>query len=151
PDLPVFDVASMEQRLHDSLARRRFAMLLLTVFAALALILGAIGIYGVMACSVNQRTHEIGIRMALGAEPRNILKIVIRQAATLTLTGIAFGLGGAFALTRLLSSLLYGVGATDWVTFFLTPFLLGAVALFAAYVPARRAAKVDPMVALRNE
>jgi len=151
PDLPVFDVASMEQRLHDSLARRRFAMLLLTVFAALALILGAIGIYGVMACSVNQRTHEIGIRMALGAEPRNILKIVIRQAATLTLTGIAFGLGSAFALTRLLSSLLYGVGATDWVTFFLTPFLLGAVALFAAYVPARRAAKVDPMVALRNE
>ena len=125
-------------------------MLLLTVFAALALILGAIGIYGVMAYSVNQRTHEIGIRMALGAEPRNILRIVMRQATTLALTGIVFGLGGAFALTRLLSSLLYGVGATDGLTFVLTPLLLGAVALVAAYVPARRAAQVDPMIALRN-
>jgi predicted permease len=151
PELPVFEVASMEQRLYDSLARRRFAMMLLAVFAGVALILGAIGIYGVMAYSVDQRTHEIGIRLALGAQPGNILKVVIRQAATLTLTGIALGLGGAFALTRLLSSLLYGIGVTDRLTFVLTPLLLGAVALFAAYVPARRAAKVDPMIALRHQ
>ena len=140
PELPVFDVTSMEQRLYDSLSRRRFAMLLLGVFAAIALILAAIGIYGVMAYSVNQRTHEIGIRLALGAEPSRILHLVIRQASMLALIGVAIGLGGGFALTRVMSSLLFGISATDRLTFFVAPILLGSIALVASYIPARRAA-----------
>jgi len=151
PEMPVFDLNSMDQRLYDSLARRRFAMLLLGLFAVIALILAAIGIYGVMVYSVNQRTHEIGIRMALGAQRGNILKLVIRQALILASVGTAIGLTGAFALTRIMSSLLYGVSATDPFTFVITPLVLGSTALLAAYVPARRAAKVDPMVALRCE
>ena len=151
PEMPVFDLNSMDQRLYDSLARRRFAMLLLGVFAVIAVILAAIGIYGVMVYSVNQRTHEIGIRMALGAQPANILNLVIRQALILASIGTAIGLGGAFALTRIMSSLLYGVSATDPLTFAVMPLVLGGTALLAAYVPARRAAKVDPMVALRCE
>ncbi len=151
PELPVYDVSTMEQRLYDSLARQRFSMLLLGVFALFAVILAAIGIYGVMAYSVNQRTHEIGIRMALGAQPRNILRLVIRQALILVTVGIAIGLAAAFALTQVMSSLLYGVSTTDALTFALTAFALGAIALFASYIPARRAARVDPMVALRYE
>jgi predicted permease len=151
PELPVFDVKSMEERLHDSLARRRFAMLLLGLFAALALILAAIGIYGVLAYTVNQRTHEIGIRMALGAQPGDILHLVIRQAVILVSIGIVIGLGGAFALTRVLASLLFGVSTTDSLTFTVISLLLGGIALVASYVPARRAARVDPMVALRYE
>ena len=151
PEMPVFDLSSMDERLYDSLARRRFAMLLLGAFAVIALVLAAIGIYGVMVYSVNQRTHEIGIRMALGAQRRNILALVIRQALILASIGTAVGLTGAFALTRIMSSLLYGVSATDPLTFVMTPLVLGGTALLAAYVPARRAAKVDPMVALRCE
>jgi predicted permease len=151
PEMPVFDVGTMDQRLHDSHARRRFLMFLLGVFAVVASILAAIGIYGVMAYSVNERTHEIGIRLALGAPPANVRQLVIRQALVLTSIGIAAGLAGAFALTRVLSSLLYGVSAIDILTFVVTPVLLGGVALLASYVPARRAAKVDPMIALRYE
>jgi predicted permease len=151
PELPVFEVITMDARLYDSLARRRFSTLLLGIFAAFALILAAIGIYGVMTYWVNQRTHEIGIRMALGAEQRNILQLVIRQALLMVSFGIAIGLSGAFALTRVMSSLLYGVSATDRYTFVITPLLLGSIALLASYIPARRAAKVDPIVALRYE
>jgi predicted permease len=151
PEMPAFDLSTMEQRLHDSLARRRFSMLLLGVFAVTALVLAAIGIYGVISYSVTQRTHEIGIRMALGAQPGNILNLVIRQALILVSFGTAIGLTGAFALTRVMSSLLYGVSATDRLTFVVTPLLLGGIALLASYIPARRAAKVNPMVALRYE
>ncbi len=150
-DLPVFDVKTMEGRLHESLARRRFSMLLLGVFAVIAVMLAAVGIYGVMAYSVNQRTHEIGIRLALGALPANIQTLVLRQSLTLVSVGIGLGLAGAFALTRAMASLLFGVSATDIVTFALTSLLLGGVAMLASYLPARRAAKVDPMIALRYE
>jgi len=151
PELPVFDVSTMDRRLHDSLARRQFSMLLLGVFAVLASILAAIGIYGVMAYSVNERTHEIGIRLALGARPATILQLVIGQALVLTATGVAIGLTSAFTLTRVMSSLLFGVSNTDSFTFVVTPLLLGGVALLASYIPAKRAARVDPMIALRCE
>ena len=151
PELPVFDVNSMEQRLHESLARRRFSMILLSVFAVFALFLAAIGIYGVMAYSVNQRTHEIGIRMALGAQRKNIIQLVIRQAVTLVSLGLATGLAGAFALTRVMASLLFGVSATDRFTFVIVSVVLGGTALLASFIPARRATKVDPMIALRCE
>lgn len=150
-ELPVFEIYTMEQRLYESLARRRFSMILLGVFAMIALLLAGIGIYGVISYSVSQRTHEIGIRMALGAQPANILQLIIRQALILVSTGIALGLTGAFILTRVLSSLLYGVSNTDRITFVLTSLLLGSIALLASYLPARRAAKVNPMVALRYE
>jgi predicted permease len=151
PEMAVFDVSTMDQRLYDSVTRRRFAMLLLAVFAAIASILASIGIYGVMAYTVNERTHEIGIRLALGAQPANLLRLVIKQAMTLTSIGLAIGLAGSVAMTRVMSNLLYGVSATDTLTFLITPLLLGSVALLASYVPARRAAKVDPMVAFRCE
>lgn len=151
PELPVYDASTMEERLYSSLAKRRFAMLLLGVFAAVALTLAVIGIYGVMTYWVNQRRHEIGIRVALGAQQRNILQLVIRQALALVAIGIAIGLAGAFALTRVMASLLFGVSATDALTFVLISLLLGGVALLASYLPARRAAKVDPMIALRYE
>jgi predicted permease len=150
-ELPVYDVSTMEQRVYDSLARRRFSMLLLVVFAGFALTLAAIGIYGVMTYWVNQRTQEIGIRMALGAGQGNILQLVIRQALVLSSLGICIGLGGAFALTRIMSSLLFGTSATDLFTFVFISLLLGAIALLSSYLPARRAAKVDPIVALRYE
>jgi putative ABC transport system permease protein len=151
PEMPVFDVSTMDQRLHDALARQRFAMFLLGLFAVVASILAVIGIYGVMAYSVNERTQEIGIRMALGAQPAKVLLLVIRQALALTSLGIATGWASAFALTRVMSSLLFGVGATDVLTFVITPLLLGSVALVASYIPARKAARVDPMIALRCE
>ena len=151
PEMPVFDVATMDQRLHDSLARRRFSMFLLGLFAAVASILAAIGIYGVITYSVNERTHEIGIRLALGAPPGSVRQLVIRQGLVLTGVGVLIGLAGAFALTRVLSSLLYGVSSTDPSTFVVTPLALGGVALLASYIPARRAARVDPMIALRYE
>ena len=151
PELPVFDVNTMEQRLYDSMARQRFSMLLLGIFAIVALLLATIGIYGVMTYWVNQRTHEIGIRIALGAQPGKILQLVIRQALVMVSLGIAIGLAGALALTRIMSSLLFGISATDRWTFALISLLLGGVALLASYIPARRAARVDPMVALRHE
>lgn len=151
PEMPVFDASTMDQRMRDSFARRRFSMFLLSVFAFISSILAAIGVYGVMAYSVNERTREIGIRLALGAQPIRVLRLVIRQGLVLTSLGIVLGLGGAFALTRVMSSMLYGVSATDGLTFVVTPMLLGGVALLASYVPARRAARVDPMITLRCE
>jgi predicted permease len=154
-ELPVYDVSTMEERLSANLARRRFLMQLLGVFAVFASILAAIGIYGVMAYWVNQRTHEIGIRLALGAQQRNILQLVIRQAIVLVAVGIGAGLVVVFAMTRimtgLISSLLFGVSATDRLTFIGISLLLGVVALLASYIPARRATKVDPIIALRCE
>jgi predicted permease len=151
PEMPVFDVSSMNQRLYDSLARQRFSTVLLGVFALIASILAAIGIYGVMAYSVNQRTHEIGVRMALGARPAAILQLVLRQSLILASLGIVVGMIGALAFTRVLSSMLFGIGARDLLTFVMTPLLLGGVAMLAGLIPARRAAKVDPMVALRHD
>ena len=150
-DLPFTEVQSMEQRLSASFAGRRFHMILLGVFAALALVLSLVGIYGVMSYSVAQRTREIGVRMALGAERRHVLRLVLGQGLVLTLIGIAAGLGGAFALTRFLATLLYGVHPTDVLTFAVVPLLLAAISILACYIPARRATKVDPLVALRYE
>ncbi|HEX4945648.1 MAG TPA: ABC transporter permease [Blastocatellia bacterium] len=150
-ELPVYDVSTMEERLAHALAQRRLAMVLLSVFAVVALVLAAIGIYGVMSYWVSQRQHEIGIRMALGAAPSNIVQLVARQALLLISIGVSIGLIGAFALTRVMTSLLFGVSATDGLTFGLLALLLGGIALLASYLPARRATKVDPMIALRAE
>jgi predicted permease len=149
--LPLYDLAPMEQVIAQKVADPRFYMLLLSSFSALALILAAAGIYGVISYAVTQRTHEIGIRMALGAEADDVLKLVIGQGMRLVLAGLAIGLAGALALTRVLSGFVYQVSVTDPVTFALLSALLVAVALLACYLPARRATKVDPMSALRCE
>ena len=149
PDLPMYYVRTMEQRVDESLARRRFSMLLLGVFASVALALATIGIYGVMAYLVNQGIREIGIRMALGATQRNILSLVVWQGMALALSGVTLGLVAAFLLTRLIRSLLFGVQATDPFTFAGIALLLVMIALFASYIPAQRAARIDPLMSLR--
>jgi len=149
-DVPV-EISSMEERLAESVSERRFSMLVLTGFGGVALLLAAVGIYGVLSYAVVRRTSEIGVRMALGAGRGRVLAMVLRDSMTPVLAGTAAGVAGAAALTRLMSGMLYDVSATDPVTFAAVVALLTAVALAASYVPARRAARVDPMVALRAE
>lgn len=150
-DLPPFDIRPMTEVLNLSLATQRFTMLLLGIFAALALSLAAIGIYGVIAYSVTQRTHEIGIRRALGAGTSDVVKMIAREALVLAGSGIVVGVAASIAVTRLISGLVFGVSVTDPTTFVAVAVLLAAVAFIAAFVPARRAIKVDPMIALRYE
>jgi putative ABC transport system permease protein len=150
-DQPVSDIASMENVVSESVARQRFSMLLLGIFATLALVLAAVGIYGVMSYSVAQRTREIGIRMALGAPRSDVLKLIIGQGLRLVVTGVLIGLAAAFVLTRVMSSLLFGISATDPITFVTISVVLVSVAVLASYIPALRATRVDPMFALRYQ
>jgi putative ABC transport system permease protein len=150
-DVPLFGVKSMEEYLSASVAAPRFSTTLLSIFAAVALVLTIVGLYGVMSYAVAQRTNEIGIRLALGAQSRDVLLMIVKQGSTLILLGLVIGLAGAFALTRWIASLLFGVTAKDPLTFAAVSVLLAVVALMACYIPALRATKVDPMEALRRE
>jgi ABC-type antimicrobial peptide transport system permease subunit len=141
----------MDEYLATSVAQPRFSALLLAIFAGVALIMTAVGLYGVMAYDVTQRRHELGVRLALGARSRDVVGMVLRQGLTLTAVGIGIGLVGAVGLTRLLGGFLFGVSATDPLTFALIALLLGGVALLACLIPARRTTTVDPLVALRQE
>ena len=151
PGVPLTRVKMFEDYIARSLARPRFNALLLSIFAGVALLLTAIGIYGVMAYSVAQRRQEIGIRMALGAQKGDVLRLVVGGGMRLTALGVLIGVSGAFALTRLLGNLLYGVGSFDPITFGGVAILLGAIALLACWIPAQRAAGLNPLVALREE
>ena len=148
---PVSDIRTMENIVSDAVTQPRFNLILLGIFGGIALLLSSSGIYGVMAYTVSQRTHEIGIRMALGAPAGNVLRMVMGQGLRLTVIGIGLGLLASFLLTRYLSSLLFGISATDAPTFVVVALFLTGVALVACFVPARRAARTDPMVALRYE
>jgi putative ABC transport system permease protein len=150
-DQPIYSVRTMDEIRSESVAGERLNLTLLSLFAGIALVLAVVGIYGVMSYSVTQRTHEIGIRMAIGAQPRDVFKMIIGHGMTLALIGVAFGLVGAFALTRLMTSMLFGIEPTDPLTFISIALLLTGVALVACYVPGRRATKVDPVVSLRYE
>ena len=150
-DQPIAEVRTMEQRIAESLSSRRFNMLLLGLFAALALVLASVGIYGLVAYSVTQRTHEIGVRVALGAQKGDVLALIVGEGMTLALLGVGIGLAGALALTRMMSGLLFAVSPTDPATFATITVILALVALAASYVPARRAARVNPLAALRSE
>jgi ABC-type antimicrobial peptide transport system permease subunit len=150
PNLAVFGAETMQEHLNESLLLPRISAWLLGSFGAVGLTLGAIGLYGVMSYSVRRRTHEIGVRMALGARPGAVLAMVLRQGLALTSVGLAIGLSMAVAVGRLAASLLYGISGTDPITFLTVPAVLVAAALAAIVIPARRAAQVDPVVALRN-
>jgi putative ABC transport system permease protein len=150
-DQAIFNVRTMEEIVGQSVAPRRFSMLLLTVFAVVALVLASIGIYGMMSYAVAQRTREIGVRMALGAPRSNVLRLVILQGMRLALAGVGLGLVASVALTRTLNNLLFGVSSTDPATFIAIALLLAVVAFVACFVPARRATQVDPTIALRSE
>jgi putative ABC transport system permease protein len=151
PDLPVYDVRTLESFVAENVAPRRLSVLLLSLFAGLALALATVGIYGVMSYSVTQRHREIGIRLALGAQTGDVLTLVVRQGTWLTVVGVGIGLIGALAATRLIARLLFGIRPSDPVTFITVALLLSLIALVASYIPARRAARIDPMVALRYE
>jgi putative ABC transport system permease protein len=151
PEMVVYGIRTMQRLLYDSLARQRFSTAMLGAFAAFALLLSVVGIYGVLSHLVAQSTHDIGVRVALGARLGSIVGLVLRQGVTLLALGMVAGLAGATALTRVMSSLLFGVSATDALTFTAVPILLAAVSVAAMAVPARRAAGVDPIIALRDE
>ncbi len=151
PTIPVYDIRTMPDRMSDSLARQRFATIMLGAFALFALVLAVVGVYGVMSHLVSQGTHDIGVRMALGAQRSRIVGMILRQGAELTGAGLIVGVIGAAALTRVMATLLFGIGAHDLVTFLTVPIVLGAIALLATYVPALRATRVDPVVALRED
>jgi putative ABC transport system permease protein len=151
PAQPVYDVRTLGELISQSVAPRRFVMLLLGGFAALAVLLATVGIYGVIAYSVSRRTHEIGVRMALGAQSTHVMRLVVRQGMGLALGGLGIGLAGALVSTRLMAGLIYGVSPTDPLTFASVSALLCAAALVACWIPARRATRVNPMEALRHE
>jgi putative ABC transport system permease protein len=151
PNLPIFTVRTLEETIALNLARQRFAVALLGAFAAVGLLLAAVGVYGVMAYSVSRRAREIGIRMALGAQASAVMRMVLREGLKLTALGVAIGLPASLAITQLMKGLLYGVSAADPLTFLGVPLLLAIVAMIACWIPARRAAKTDPMRALRQE
>jgi putative ABC transport system permease protein len=151
PDQPIYSIRTMDDIRAESIAPERLNLTLLSIFAGIALVLAVVGIYGVMSYAVTQRTHEIGIRMAIGAESRHVFQMILGQGMTLALIGVALGLVGAFALTRLMTTMLFGVEATDPATFAAIAALLTTVALVACYIPGRRATKVDPVVSLRYE
>jgi len=151
PQQPIGEITTMRRLLAKSIARSRFNTVLLTFFAFVALALAAVGTYGVMSYAVTQRTHEFGVRMALGARALDVLKLVLRRGMALTIAGVVIGLAAAFALTRLLASLLFEVKPTDAFTFAAVSLTLIAIALLASFIPAMRATKVDPLVALRYE
>jgi putative ABC transport system permease protein len=151
PDQPIYNIRTMNEIRSESVAPERLNLTLLSIFAGIALVLAVVGIYGVMSYTVTQRTHEIGIRMAIGAQPKDVFRMVIGQGMMLALIGVAFGLVGAFGLTRLMTTMLFGVAPTDPVTFAAIAVLLAGVSLVACYIPGRRATKVDPVVSLRYE
>jgi putative ABC transport system permease protein len=148
---PIYGVKTLAQRVSDATAASRSLTVLFTAFALLALVLGSVGIYGIVSYAVTQRTHEIGVRMALGAHTRDILRLILQHGVVLVLAGVAIGVAGALGLTRFLATLLFGITPTDTLTFVVVSLVFFLIAMFASLIPARRATKVDPLIALRYE